>query len=607
MSSLANVPNAVTGLSIAELTAYLAEPGRDLSRLRTDVLEKLATTAWYLHSDRDGKLFFKNVQNLNAKLEEMVGAYNREQAIKELRIHLDKLFAMEKGWCYQKVLSLPAVDEIELEQDRVTLVITEPNPGGGLRSELDALFKNATFKNRIAYLTGSRNTYEVLIDTGKRLKAIQHILDDLRLPDSDPQMVKAKDLSDRIHGNFTQAVRETFTTLWYPIEFNGSNELVSADFSMRFEGNRYSGEQQIIDLLKEKGKFEIEVASDMFRRKCEQRLFTQQSMLWSEIKRRAAILCKWQWHIPRALDDLKQDCVSKDYWREQGGYIDKGPFPKPDTDVAIQEIRRDDDTGEAYLKVTPLHGDTIYYDIGAEATVASQKLDGNTLTTKELRVSFLTVDSSREHKTGMPREWNNRITLKYRIYGDNQQKKVELQAAPEAKIRYTTNGSDPKSSGAAYDGPFAVPKPSSLVLAYAERDGIGSVVESINIIWDQDIDFQIDPRKPVSWSEPFLKSSTKESYEFLQQAHQAQAEFSGITVSINGSDGNQEWIQFSMSDGKRITPALLEETINALRKVQGNGQVVLEVDSMHFRSGQDLLDLAEELKVTLTGDKVKQR
>jgi hypothetical protein len=67
MPSLANVPKAVLGLSMPTMIAYLAELGRDIARLKTNVLEKLATAAWYLHSDRDGKLYFKNVQNLNAK------------------------------------------------------------------------------------------------------------------------------------------------------------------------------------------------------------------------------------------------------------------------------------------------------------------------------------------------------------------------------------------------------------------------------------------------------------------------------------------------------------------------------------------------------------
>jgi hypothetical protein len=92
MASLANVPNAILGLSIPELIGYLCAPGRDLSRLKSDVLEKLVIAAWYLHSNRDGKLFFKNVENLNAKLESLAKTYIREQALKELRQRLNGLF-----------------------------------------------------------------------------------------------------------------------------------------------------------------------------------------------------------------------------------------------------------------------------------------------------------------------------------------------------------------------------------------------------------------------------------------------------------------------------------------------------------------------------------
>ena len=106
-------------------------------------------------------------------------------------------------------------------------------------------------------------------------------------------MVQAKDLADRIRGNFHSAVRETFTTLWYPpIADQPTPMLVNADFSMKFDGNKYSGEQQILDLLKEKQKFTEDVSGETFRKKCEQRLFTIQSMPWNEIKKRAAMLPK---------------------------------------------------------------------------------------------------------------------------------------------------------------------------------------------------------------------------------------------------------------------------------------------------------------------------
>ena len=72
-----------------------------------------------------------------------------------------------------------------------------------------------------------------------------------------------RELHDRIRQNFHSAVRETFSTIWYPME----SGLVSADFRMKFEGNRYSGERQVIDVLNEKMKFTEEVSGETFRKK----------------------------------------------------------------------------------------------------------------------------------------------------------------------------------------------------------------------------------------------------------------------------------------------------------------------------------------------------
>lgn len=614
VSSLANVPNAVIGLPIPTLVAYLAEPGRDIARLKTEVLEKLATAAWYLHSDRDGKLYFKNVQNLNAKLESLVRAYLPEQAVKELRTRLEELFKPTTGWCYQRVLALPALDEIELEQDKVTLVITEPYAGGGLRPEIREYFEQVTWKNRIAFLTGPKNTYDVLIETGKRLKAIQHIIDELvkdKTLESDPQMVQAKELADRIRGNFYSAVRETFTTLYYPLDENGKSNLVSADFSMKFEGNKYNGEQQILDLMKEKMKFTEDVASETFRKKCEQRLFTIQAMPWNEIKKRAAMLTKWQWHLVSALDDLKAACIQKDIWREQGGYVDKGPFPQPKTTANVQEVTRDADTGEATLKVTASNGDTIYYDFGADASTASAKLDGSTLKTKELSASFLVVDSTGVHATGDPVSWKNRITIKYRFFQRGMDRMCELRAAPPAPICYATDGSDPKLAGATYDEPFRVPVSALFIQAYAELDGVASEVLRVPVPKDGGGGggrgpVIVDPKRPAIWTRSFSYSSTKESYEHIELAKKHKATFSGVSITILGESGNNEWIELTTHEEKKVTPELMEETLAALRKLQGVGQVQLRSTRLHFELGQDLLDWVEEVKTELKPGEVKQ-
>ncbi len=118
-------------------------------------------------------------------------------------------------------------------------------------------------------------------------------------------------------------------------------------------------------------KFTEAISGDMFRKKCEDRLFTQKEMRWNDIKARAASNPVWQWHLPRALDDLKDDLLKKDIWHESGGYIEKPPFPKEKTAVIVQELHRDDATGEATLKLTPKYGDRILYEINSPATATT--------------------------------------------------------------------------------------------------------------------------------------------------------------------------------------------------------------------------------------------
>lgn len=603
MSSLANVPNAVVGLSIPEIIAYLCEPGRNIASLKADVLEKLATAAWYLHSNRDGKLFFKDVQNLNAKLDSLSKAYVREQSIKELRQRLGDMFAPSNRWCYQQVLALPAVDEIQLDQDKVALVVTEPYTGSGLNPHLKQFWDQETWKNRVAFLTGTRNTFETLLDNAKRLKAIDHILGEMhadKTPENDPQMKQASDLLDAIQLQFLSACKETFTILHYPTK----NGLAFADFLMTYTDNNYEGEGQVIALLKSKQKFTEDISSDTFRKKCEQRLFTAKSMLWSEVKKRGGQNVEWQWHRTDALDALKTDCIHKDTWREQGNYVEKGPFPQPATQVQIQERSRNDDTGEVELKVTPVHGDTVYAEIGGPATTASQKVDNGVYHTSEMEVSFLAVDSTRQHDPGPPFTWHNRVTMKYRLFTSGKRGKMcELHSAPAADIRYTTDGSDPKIGGGAYDSPFGVPKGTQIVLAYAEKERIGSEVLKIAINWEKDEEVKVDPDKPVSWKRKHECGLTNESYAFLQRIQDFKSQASGLRISITG----HHWLELTMHEGMRLSGVQLLESLEAVRKLLPDGQVGIETTALHFERGQDLLDWVNDAKTQLQPGEIVQK
>ena len=96
VSSLANLRHA-KGLAIPEIVANLCAPGRDISRLKNNVVGRFMTAAWYLHPTAEGRLYFKNVGILVARLKTTAVGYLREQAVMELKARLDAMFKPDTG------------------------------------------------------------------------------------------------------------------------------------------------------------------------------------------------------------------------------------------------------------------------------------------------------------------------------------------------------------------------------------------------------------------------------------------------------------------------------------------------------------------------------
>ena len=603
VSSLAAAPGAVRGLAVPEIVANLCAPGRDVSRLQNEALARLATAAWYLHTAGDGRLHVRNVQNLVARVTTTAGACLRDQAAAELKSRLRAIFEPKDGWCYQQVALLPAVDELgdRIGAGKVTLVVSEPHPGG-LHPDLARLYEQLTWRNRVCFLTGER-AFDALLDRARELRAIEQIIAELRqegAADGDPQMQQARDqLLPRFLAQFHSAVRESFTTLHYPTR----DRLAKVDFLMEFRENRYDGEQQVVAALADRRKYTTDVAGDVFRRKVEARLFTQQSMLWSEVLRRTATEPGWQWHRPDALDRLKQECAHQDRWREEGSYVNKGPFPKPATTVRVQELARDDDTGSVKLRVSPVHGDRVYSDTGAPATPASKDLGGGGVfeTRDMLRVWFLAVDSTGGHETGEPVEWTNRITLKSREYRDGDERRVEIRAAPPAPVRYTTDGSDPRLGGGAYDGPFAVPDGARLVLAVAEKDGVASE-EHRREVDDRSAEEPIDAAGPAAWRPPrgFSYRTTADAYLFLGRLKKFAAAAGGLRLGVQAGAA---WVELTFADTVELAGGRVEQQVERLRELVPEGEVEVAAGYVRFDTGRQFLDwIADSREPFARGD-----
>jgi hypothetical protein len=607
VSSLASVSGATLGLSLAETVAFLCRPGRDVAKLRKDVIGVLSTRAWYLHTDREGRLFFKDVQNVVAKLKTTAESYTREISLKELRAFLEKRFEPKlKKDCYQEVAALCPLDEIILDKDKVTLVIAEPAPGGGLSPDLRKLYEEATFKNRVLFLSGEREVIQRLLERSAELKAIRGILVELereKTPANDPQLIAANELLEKIEVQLLSAAREAFTKLHYPSRQANEDVLLAADFLMNFAGNEYNGEEQVRDALKSKQKFTEDVDSDTFRKKCEQRLFTQQVMPWADVKRRAGTNPAWQWHHPSALDSLKGRMILEDQWRDDAGLVDKGPFAPPETDVRVQELRRDDSTGEVELRLNPVHSDIIHYEIGAEATTASAKVpELQSFKTAELRLSFLAVDSTGKHQTGAARAWKNRITLKQRFFQQGTDLMCELQAAPPVPIRFSTDGSDPRHGGGAYSGPFLVPNGSVLVLAVAEKDGIASDVLKADVPKGGE-QVVIDENLPAVWKRRHSFDTTRETFAFLDRLQKVSASVRGLGLTVHG----KQWLELNSSDTFDFHRGAVDKLLTPMREAVGEGEVQLEAEALVFELGKDLLAWVAADHTTLNPGEVEQK
>lgn len=609
VSSLGDVTNVLLGLSLQEAIGYMASPNRNITQIKT-ALEEYKVKAWYLYTDRDNRLYFKDIRNVNAELISLVDKYTNETAKQEIKkLLMDKFNPTVKD-CYQEVLVFPGIDEIELKQDKVTLVVFEPNPNGiGLQRDLKEFYENAKYKNRVMFITGQRNSMDNLLEASKSYKGINEILDRMinenKVAENDTQYLQAQDILHKVELSLLQTCRDTFVTLYYPT----SKGLMSNDITMKFEENKFDAEEQIRNLLLEVSKFEKNTQDDLFRRKFEVRIFTTKQARWIDLKERAATTTSWPWHHPKALEDLKNDCIKKGLWIEQGGYLDKEP-PKPETSVLVREVYRNDDTGEATLKLTPQNGDKVYYEINGDATPASLEVKNfNEFKTTELALSFLCVDSTGEHDTGSSVYWKNKIKVQYNTFDKNGKKQVELKSSPNVKIKYTTDGSSPRESGGVYEGVFEVPKGAKFIQAVAVNEDLGVFSDVIQIAIKDD-KIEIDKEKPLVLNSSINASNTFESYRLLEVLNKHNAEISGVSLQVfeKGQGFNSGWADLSFDNMTVINPNTLVEQIDSLRTnffKDKNVEVSVVIQKANFEKGSDFEDWVAENKYNLEDFKNK--
>jgi len=617
VASLADVPNALLGLTQADLVGYLVEPNKDITSYR-NAFEEFISQAWYIHSDKDGRLHFQNVRNLIAELNSLVDGYDEESARLEIRRFLEERFKSVLNDCYQKVQVFPAIDQIQLSEDKITLILFEPNiAGAGLNPDLLRLYGDTQYKNRVMFLTGDRNTMDNLLRRAKEYKAIQRIIASMRserVPENNPQFEMAVDREIKIGQQFLSSARETFVKLYYPFHFRGEDKLVDAEFLMDFKGNNFNGEDQIKKVLIERQKYTVEdPKGNGFKEKCLQRLFTLDEMRKEDLKNRAASNPAWQWHHPKALDELIDYCLRTSAWFQAGNYIQKHP-PKEETSVIVQATWSDKNKCEAVLKIIPKFGDVVHYEFDQAPTLASDKItDFNNWKTDEMVVWFLCIDSKGLQETGKPYKWVNKLNLRFNTYDAGDEKKIKLEAsAPDAKILYTTDGSDPKENGATYAGDFIIPKDSRYVIAIAEKKGIYSDKLDIPINWSKPEGFKIDKLKPLMYQKRgmYKTNNNKSTYEELALFEKHKAIFAEVFLNFTFKvNGKEYWSSVNFDAGLHLSKEQMEAQIDFMRNSM-NGhtdfETSLQLGGVLFPSGQSFEDWMADKQMQMSNVKQEE-
>ena len=525
MNSLSNVPGGITGLKQHELVDVLITPNRNVSNVK-QLLAKLQNTAWYLHMKDDKSYVFHEEQNIVAKTESYMSAYNEEQAAAEIKNSLIKYTAPINKKCYSIVKVFPSLDEIELQRDEVTLIIARPTgeetPN---RPEVARWFEQQTFKNRVLFLTGtSESAYGSLVQLAKKIKALTTIIGELKrdgLSAADQQMKEANKMLEDAIFQFHSNIQNTFISLSYPTNPSGNKIMRTVDFKMTFSNNKYDIEEQIEKTLDEKMKYYslVDTNKDDTNRKLIQgKMFfpdpnnagANRPTPFSEIKRNAAINPGLPIFNATELEVFKIRMCSADHWREENGVLSTGPFLNPPT-LSVAEMSHENGYTLKF-SVGNSSSYSIHYELGKDnvslssPTLTPEEIK-NGFDTEEFSGSFVAVDNNDPTLCSQILTWVGNIELDIDAKCQDDSFVLSASSTPNVEIYYSHDGTNIINSDNVLSGPVKFDSAVKEVVLQARGKNASS---EIRIVKNPCVGTPVPLNNPVTYTRQIKINSNHE-------------------------------------------------------------------------------------------------
>jgi hypothetical protein len=602
MSSLSTAESPLRGLTDGELIETLVDPLLEVSEIKA-ALGRVQGQAWYMFQGVDLRVFFGPTANVTAEITEIAANIAEEQVDQTLRIKLQEVFKPRTATLYSdRMAILPALDEIQLDDERPTLIILERS-ADKLPQDFADWWNKQDLQNRVLVLTADPNAVSTLRTSARRMRAIDKVEERIKAQhgSESPQMAELQGVKGREAAGFTSALRETFKTIVFPM----TKALRRVDdFRMEFDRNDYSGEQQIVDTLMKRGKFipteKFDASFENLRQDAEEFLFDADAVQHSSLKRNA-LRSGWFW-LPRGgLEQLVRTAVQRGFWREKDGLIAK-KWERRTRVTARQDNFAQDPmvTGRFQVNVTPEDADIVYVsESGPPDPKTAQKLDGRVYETTAPGVWFLGIDSNGVAATGDVCEWRAHIRVKPDVRRVSGGYKVSLTAIPRsAVIRATFDDTDPKT-GPAVGAEIDAPKSARRLRVVAEVNGQFSQEESAPLHTGieeggggaKPSRDALKPDSPAVMTSRFEPKGTAAAFSALDRlAKTPNVHILGGSIDVNGTRSEGDFLTFRLGRDVPILASDLDALVKMLvEKLKAPApSVKVRLDGIAFPSGRDL-------------------